>query len=60
MASMTQHIDLRRLKTFTQTTLPMDTALYHIILQQDDEIEVQVFLARMVDWLKLSSLQSKR
>jgi len=57
---MTQTIDLKRLKAFTMANLPTDTALYHVILQQDEEIEIQVFLARVGDWLKLSSLHSKR
>ena len=47
-------INIRRLKDFAFTRLPKDWALREILLSEEDELDIHIFVARLPVWLKLS------
>ncbi len=49
-------ISIRKLKDFAFTQLPKDWPLREILLSENDELEVSVFLARLPVWLRVSRL----
>jgi len=51
---LTSKVDLRALKSFALEKLPKDWPLHDIILSEEDELAIQIFLARLSVWLRLS------
>ena len=47
-------VDISRLKKFAFNNLPKDWPLREILLSENDELDVSVFLARLPVWLKLN------
>ena len=47
-------VNIRQLKNYAFTQLPKTLALREIILSEEDELEVSIFLARLPLYLKLS------
>lgn len=47
-------VDINRLKKFAFNKLPKDWPIREILLSENDELDVSVFLARLPVWLKLS------
>ena len=48
-------IKMKALKEFASQRLPRNAPLREVLLSEEDELEVDVFLARLPIWLKLSS-----
>jgi len=55
---MQRRIDIRPLKRFA-LKLP-SSALKDVLLVEDDQLDVSVFLARLTIWLRLLSLLEER
>lgn len=53
-------INIRRLKDFAFTQLPKDWPLREILLSEEDELAIQIFLARLPVWLRLSRVSDTR
>lgn len=47
-------VNIQKLKNFAFTRLPKPFALREILLSEEDELEVSIFLARLPLYLKLS------
>jgi hypothetical protein len=47
-------VNMCRLKNFASEKLPKNWLLYDIILSEKDEMDVNIFLARLPVWLRLS------
>lgn len=50
-------LELRRLKRFAVDALPSESVLRHVILEEPDEMEPEVFLAKMSTWLLIAKLE---
>ena len=48
-------IKINALKEFASQRLPRNAPLREVLLSEEDELEVDVFLARLPIWLKLSN-----
>lgn len=53
-------VDVRALKSFAFEKLPKGWPLREILLSDEDELDVNVFLARLPLWLRLSRVSSTR
>lgn len=51
-------VDIRKLKSFAYGKLPRNLPIREILLLEEDELDVQVFLARLSIWLQLSKLKT--
>lgn len=51
-------LDMRRLKDFVMKSLPEDSKLRTLILNERDEISIEEFIAKVGVWLKLLTLES--
>jgi hypothetical protein len=51
-------ISIRKLKDFAFAQLPKDWPLREILLSEEDELDIYVFLARLPVWLKLSKISA--
>ena len=49
-------VNIRKLKSFAFAQLPKDCVLREILISEEDELDVSIFLARLPVWLKLSKL----
>ena len=49
-----EKVDMRALKSFAIQKLPKEWPLREILLSDEDELEITVFLARLPLWLRLS------
>jgi len=47
-------INMKKLKEFAYQRLPRNNPLREVIISEDDELDPNVFLARLSVWLKLS------
>jgi len=47
-------VDIRKLKNFAFTQLSKPSVLREILLSEEDELDVHVFVARSLVWLRLS------
>ena len=50
-------IDISRLRNFALDTLPPESPLREVLAAEANELRVDVFLARLPIWLRLSTLQ---
>lgn len=53
----TESINITKLREYAFTQLPRDSALREVLLAEDGEIDVSIFLARVSVWLRLSALK---
>ena len=53
-------ISIRRLKSFAFSQLPKEWPLRDIILSEEDELDVRIFLARLPVWLRLSRISDTK
>jgi hypothetical protein len=53
-------INISKLKQFALESLRPNSVLRDILLSQDDELEIQIFLARLPLFLELSKVQKER
>jgi hypothetical protein len=53
-------INIKKLKQFALENLPQNSVLREVLLSQDDELEIYVFLARLPLFLKLNKTQAGR
>lgn len=51
---MFKKVDIHKLKNFALNKIPKDWPLREILISENDELDVSVFLARVPLWLKLS------
>jgi hypothetical protein len=47
-------VNIKKLKEFVLEKLPKNSALREILISEEDELDINVFLARLPVWLKLS------
>ena len=52
-------VNIRKLKQFAFEKLPKNWPLREILLSEEDELEIHVFLARLPIWLRLSRITGK-
>ena len=57
IASPKGKVDIRALKSFVMENYPKGSALYDIMVTEEDFIEIHEFCAKMGIWLKLSRRQ---
>jgi len=55
-----EKINIRKIKDFAFSQLPKNSTLRDIILSEEDEIQVSIFLARLPIWLKLLKTETRR
>ena len=61
MLGTEQHEDklnIRNLKEWARTRLPLGSALRKILLREDDSLGVEEFLAKSDTWLKLAHIEN--
>ncbi|MEM3697092.1 MAG: hypothetical protein QXQ94_06285 [Candidatus Bathyarchaeia archaeon] len=47
-------VSIKKLKEFAIYKLPKNSALREILISEENELDINVFLARLPVWLKLS------
>jgi len=57
---MKNKVNIRPLKEFVLKRIPKNWPLREIILSEEDEIEITIFLARIGVWLKIADISAKR
>jgi hypothetical protein len=53
-------INIKQLKEFVEQQFPLDAPLRQILLAENDEVEVDVFVSRLPIYLRLNSLKKGR
>ena len=53
-----RNVNISKLKAFVEDSLPVSSTLRTIITNEDNELSIEIFLARLPIWLQLSKLEN--
>jgi hypothetical protein len=48
-------VNIEKLKEFALDKLPRNSALREVLISEEDELDVKIFMARLPVWLRLNS-----
>ncbi len=55
--SANKPLEIKRLKDWSISTLPLNSTLRNVLLQEEDELSVEEFLIKSTTWMRIALLE---